>query len=813
MKFQFFTIILFLFTVVSYSQTSLKLSEKGYFQMPGLEVTVFADVYPEGHQTGITIIQHDERVAANGDVRLEVSPGQWSPIPKTGQKIINEANNSICQELWYPDSSRNRKGFNPIDYPELNFKYRITVTPIRSSSFKISVDLDEPLPEKWIGKVGFNLELFPGQLFGKSFLMDNQTGIFPRQSNGPVVEDQGQYITSPLSSGKKLTIVPENDLQRMQISSNGKIELWDGRGNHNNGWFIVRELIPSGKSGNAIEWIVTPSVSEKWRYQPVIHISQIGYHPDQPKIAIIETDSRKEQITSVKLLQITREGKKEIKTLRAKKWGDFLRYNYFSADFSDVKSPGMYQISCENIFSNPFKIDSSVYKRDVWQPVIDYFLPIQMCHTRVVDHYRVWHDACHLDDAIMAPINMNHFDGYFQGNSSLSFFQSMEHVPGLNRGGWHDAGDFDLRIESQIGEIAILSSILEEFDLNYDATSIDEENLLTEIHKPDGKNDIVQQIEHGLKSILGSYRTMGFFYRGIISSTKEQYVMFGDPAAETDHIINKIPAGKKAPDDRYVFTEDNPRRDCFTGAGLAAASRVLKKYNPDLSTECLKIALERWENSASNAQPNDFKVQMIVELLLTTRDEKFAGELYTMQEYIIKHIDKTGWIIAKVKPFLKNNEFLTKVEQAVKDYSGKIKDEIQKSPFGIPYKPIIWGAGWTIQKFGVEQYYLHKAWPDMVKADLFLNSLNFILGLHPGKNTASFASGIGSNSVLEAYGLNRGDMSFIPGGVVSGTALIRPDLPELKEWPYLWQQTEYVMGGGSTNFMFLVLAADQYLNR
>ena len=37
------------------------------------------------------------------------------------------------------------------------------------------------------------------------------------------------------------------------------------------------------------------------------------------------------------------------------------------------------------------------------------------------------------------------------------------------------------------------------------------------------------------------------------------------------------------------------------------------------------------------------------------------------------------------------------------------------------------------------------------------------------------------------------------------------DFPELKEWSYFWQQTEYVLGGGSTNFMFLVLAAKEVL--
>ena len=58
-------------------------------------------------------------------------------------------------------------------------------------------------------------------------------------------------------------------------------------------------------------------------------------------------------------------------------------------------------------------------------------------------------------------------------------------------------------------------------------------------------------------------------------------------------------------------------------------------------------------------------------------------------------------------------------------------------------------------------------------------------------------------------GFNRADWTYIPGGVVSGTALIRPDLPELKVWPFFWQQTEYVMGGGETNYMFLALAADR----
>ncbi len=33
---------------------------------------------------------------------------------------------------------------------------------------------------------------------------------------------------------------------------------------------------------------------------------------------------------------------------------------------------------------------------------------------------------------------------------------------------------------------------------------------------------------------------------------------------------------------------------------------------------------------------------------------------------------------------------------------------------------------------------------------------------------------------------------------------------ELKIWPFFWQQGEYVLGGGETNYMFLALAADKF---
>jgi hypothetical protein len=173
----------------------------------------------------------------------------------------------------------------------------------------------------------------------------------------------------------------------------------------------------------------------------------------------------------------------------------------------------------------------------VWQPTLEYFLPIQMCHMRINDRYRVWHGSCHLDDARMAPVDFTLFDGYRQGPSTLCRFHPGEPVPGLNVGGWHDAGDDDLRIESQTGTMYGLALAYEAFGVTYDNTTIDQEHRVVEIQRPDGKPDVLQQIEHGALSVVGGYKAMGRFYRGIIVPTKRQYTHLGEFSMQTDNAI------------------------------------------------------------------------------------------------------------------------------------------------------------------------------------------------------------------------------------------------------------------------------------
>ena len=752
---------------------------------------------------------------------------------------IDPKTQEVSVHMSFPNEDLDRKGLNPIAYPDLRLGYVITVKP-EGTGFSIIVDFDEPVPAAWVGKVGFNFELYPGILFGKSYQIGGQVGVFPRQANGPGASVDGDYELDPLGHGPKLVVAPESDLQRMTIESvrGGELQLLDGRAQHNNGWFVVRALAPAGVTKGAIQWRVTPHAIAGWRSDPVIQVSQVGYHPKQQKVATIELDRKDTDIRSASLYRVTEDGLKKIAEAPPKEWGRFLRYHYVQFDFSSVTEQGTYEVGYGDKRSNPFLISEHVYERNVWQPTVEYFLPVQMAHMRVNDKYRVWHGLSHIDDALMAPVNYNHFDGYVQGPSTLTKFKPGDHVPGLDHGGWFDAGDHDLRIESQIDTVHGLALAWELFHPDLDNTSIDQVSRIVEIHQPDGKPDVLQQIEHGVLTVVGGYNSLGRLYRGIQDASLHQYTFLGDAADMTDNqvfhdtdgtamkvlaaaavagdqsepkIDHLPPLGSPgSADDRWVFTEDNPERELDTAGGLAAAYRALKDFNPPLAHDCLRIAQELWTNARlPNSSPE--RLEAAIELLQSTGDRKYAEVILGLQDQIVAQVDTYGWLGARSLSLMKDAAYSAKVRAALLRYRSQVEAMGQKTPYGIPYTPDIWGAGWDIERFGVQQYFLHEGAPDIFPATYMLDSLNFILGCHPGPNTASFVSGVGAKSMIPAYGMNRADWSYIPGGISSGTALIRPDFPELLEWPFLWQQGEYCMGYSTSDYVFLVLAADHVL--
>ena len=104
-------------------------------------------------------------------------------MPRQLDRKVDASTNTITTTLAYPDESKNRKGFNPIDYPDLNFTYHVRVHG-EGDSVRIIVDLDKPIPAEFIGQVGFNFELFPNDLFGKAGTSRSQRHLSP-PARGP----------------------------------------------------------------------------------------------------------------------------------------------------------------------------------------------------------------------------------------------------------------------------------------------------------------------------------------------------------------------------------------------------------------------------------------------------------------------------------------------------------------------------------------------------------------------------------------------------------------------------------------------------
>jgi hypothetical protein len=793
------------------------LNALGYFEAPGLSALVFHNSYPQGKQGGIEVIQHGERVATNGDLRLEPTPGQWAPLPVAGERKVDAARGEVSVPLHYSD-------------PNLDCAVRVWAD---GAALRVAVDLAQPLPSEWVGRVSLNLELFPSAYFGKAFHLGDTFGVFPRQANGPLALGQdGHLRPAPLASGPKLVVAPEDPLHKLMIQqTGGMLALFDGRDTAQNGWFVVRSILPAGATKGAVVWALTPNCVPGWRRDPVICISQVGYHPDQEKRAIVELDSRSKPLGRAVLQRIEPAGEmRDVLSARLEKWGRFLRYDYAIFDFTAAREPGMYVVRYGKQSTPPFKISRDVYRRNVWQPTLETFLPVQMCHVEVRDRYRVWHSACHLDDALQAPPAHVHFDGYRQGPETETPYVPHEHIPGLDRGGWHDAGDYDLAAGSQAMTTFVLALIRETFGVDTDQTTVRPDERLVLLHTPDGIPDVVQQVAHGVENLLSGYRAAGHSFSGIIAGSLEQYVHLGDASTMTDNRIydpslepgEVVGERSGKMDDRWAFTSRDTGLEYRVAIALAAASRVLRGYEDTLADECLKTAVAVWEYEQTHApvkqpsayvpgRPDEQEVLAAAELLITTGEARYRQRLSELWPVIQENVARIGWGVTRALLLVEDDTFAHDLRAALQGLKTELDGDLSTNPFGVPFHPRIWGAAWDIQWRAVAQYYLNRAFPDLFDRENVLRALNYVLGCHPASDV-SLVSGVGARSVTGAYGANRADWAYIPGGNVSGPNLIRPDFPELKQpFPFLWQQAEYVISGAAT-YIFCVLAADRLLN-
>ncbi len=436
-----------------------------------------------------------------------------------------------------------------------------------------------------------------------------------------------------------------------------------------------------------------------------------------------------------------------------------------------------------------------------------------------------------MDDGLQAPAPLHHFDGFRQKELTETKFQPLEIIPGINIGGWHDAADDDINTGSAGRTTYHLALVADEFNVKIDRTLIDFEKKEVQLHRPDGKPDVLQQVLQGVKWLLAPYRVGNHSFVGVISSEWDTYVKKGDWAQYTDNLfynpnlpIDSVTVTHSSvPDDRYVFTNKDTRTEYMVAATLAVSARVLSDFAPDKSEECLRVSREIWEREkneipvffSSVGTPQNLtgqKANAAVELFLTTGDNYYLNELIKMQDSVFANFRQSAWTVSRVIDRINDSGFVALYEKQLNVYAREIEQELNSNPFGIYFTNQIWGLGWNNLWNTVEHFFLVKNYPELFPASQVHNPLFFNLGVHYGSNH-SFVSAVGSNSMIPTFGINLPHYSVIPGGSFSGTAMLFPDFPELKSnHPFLWQQSEYIVFGGSA-FIFCALASEYLAER
>ncbi|ADV28517.1 glycoside hydrolase family 9 [Pseudoxanthomonas suwonensis 11-1] len=793
----------------------LKLNEQEYFSRPGLDVLVFNNYYDglfsDAKHAGVELIHHGVRTATNGDVRLSPTPEQWDPVALMLDRKVDARTGTVTTRMGYPNEK---------------FEYSIQVSP-QGDGVRIQVLLDKPLPKSLQGRAGFNLEFLPSAYFGKSWAASaaqgERHGQFPLYPAGPTSRGaDGKPVRMPITSGQRLVLAPEDPQRRVTISSNsGELGLYDGRNQAQNGWFVVRTLLPAGKRGAVLDWTVEGHTLPGWTREPVIGHSQVGYHPAQRKVAVLETDPRSPAPGAARLLRIGADGSEtEALSATPAQWGRYLRYQYYTFDFSSVREPGLYQIEAAGQRTHAFRIAEDVYA-EAWHPTADVFFPVQMDHMFVNEAYRVWHGRPHMDDARQVAPNHEHFDLFAQGPELDSPFQPGEHIPGLNYGGWFDAGDFDIRTQTHYATVLSMVDTWERFRPLRDETTIDQQRKHVEIHVPDGKPDLVQQIEHGTLALIAQHRVFGHAIPGIVEPDLGQYTHLGDASTKTDGKVDDPNDPDSPRDDRLAFTSNTTALNYGSAAALAAASRALRGHNDALAHECLETARKVWEfeqsrepnlfrvGNTTGGHPDDEQLRAAAQLLVTTGDARYAEAIRALWP---KVEERFGFNIPALMAALPKMDDAFRAQ--VRARAERLRQEMAPMTGENPYGVVITRGGWAgngaVVGMAIANYHLHKAFPDLFDAEPTLQGLNYLYGTHPDSNL-SFVSAVGARSKQVAYGNNRADFSYIAGGVVPGVLVLKPDFPENKEdWPFFWGQNEYVIDLAA-HYMFLVHAAQDVL--
>ena len=778
---------------------NLQLNDREYFECQGVNVLVFSNSFNGGFNdeknSGIEIIHHGVRTVQGGAVRLNNTPEQWDLVPTMTNRKVDKEAGTIEVTMRYND---------------YDFESRAVVTA-KGKAVEIAVYLDKPVPDKIAGEAGFNLEFLPSQYWLKTYTMDGRLGRLPRYATSQTVtrpnsekprqfkgfktyDDRGteRFVDPlPIETGHRLSLATDDPSRLVTITSDdAELRLFDGRMLAQNGWFVVRSVLPKGKTGKVVTWTVEPHAIPGWIREPNIGFSQVGYIPEQPKVAVIELDKNDTPLADAALMRLQPDGT-TTETFRSKltTWGPYFKYNYVKFDFSSVREPGVYYIQYGKTRTNDFLIDEHVYDK-ITDATTDVWVPIHMNHMYVTEGYRTWHGEPFKEGYLQAP-ESDHFDLHRQGAQTDTKYKPLELIPGLNVGGFFDAGDFDIETGSNISVVQNFIRTWELFHPQRDETFVSQQQRYVELHRPDGVPDILQFIEHGTLNLVAQAEQIGHMASTLSNSVLDNYHHLGDAASITDGLhydpslkpYEASADGKRSgtPDDMWAFTNRNPSLDLQAAGVFTSAARVLRGYNDALANRAQKQA-DRLRKEAEQLQANRRRPRG-----RQNNNRQGSGDLQAALDSIP----------------MKDAAYRESLVPRVREFADYIKSFDTQNPYGVPIGLGNWAGVNAVLNFGITVNYAHIYFPDIISKAEVYRVANWLYGCHPYHNY-SFVAVVGAARPKQVfYGNNRADFSFIPGNVAPGLLFRKPDhFENYDDWPFLWGQNEGTIAGNTQYIIF-----------
>ena len=335
---------------------------------------------------------------------------------------------------------------------------------------------------------------------------------------------------------------------------------------------------------------------------------------------------------------------------------------------------------------------------------------------------------------------------------------------------------------------------------------------------------MLQFIEHGTLNLVAQAENIGHMAQTLSNSVLDNYHHLGDAASITDGLpynpalrpYEIAPDGRSSgvKDDMWAFTSRNPSLDLQAATMFAAASRVLKGYNDDLSARALQQS-KRLLKEATELLANKPKdslgwgraadVSTNLQLYISTGEKQYLDRF---QQLLWPALERNvNFVLLTALDAIPHMDeaYKEKLRPYVVKYNEYIKGLEKNNPYGVPIGLANWAGNGAIQNFGTTVCFAARYFPDIIDGSHAFKVANWLFGCHPYHNY-SFVATVGATRPKAVfYGNNRADFAANPGNVAPGVLFRKPDhFENYDDWPILWGEKEVTIAG---NTAFVIIGS------